>query len=419
MPIVLSIFPLLLGIGLLLLGIGLQGTLLPLRAAQEGFSVAVTGVMMSAYFMGFILGTFLCPRLIRRVGHIRAFAAFTATTAAAAIAHGMLIEPVTWTLLRVVTGTGMVGLYMVVESWLNLLAPNATRGRYFAVYTTTTLCAMALGQFLLLLYPVDGYRLFSLTAILVALAAVPIVLTRISQPAMVEAPRVGLLKLVAVSPLGFAGALISGLNNGAFWGLGALFAQRIGLSEGGIALFMSLTILGGALLQWPIGQLSDHYDRRRVLIAVSLLTAAITGLAWHALGRLTPWHLLFGVGYGGFAFALYGLSVAHTNDHLAPNDLLEGARNLLLVYGAGAVIGPIVAGQVMAQLGPGSLLLFILSTLLLLALFGFYRMVARSPLPSAAQAEYVAVVRTSPVVLELDPRMEPSEHPEAVGPEAP
>lgn len=401
-----SILPLLLGIGLLLIGIGLQGSLLGLRANLEGFPVPVTGMVMSGYFLGFIIGTFLCPRLIRRVGHIRAFAAFAAVTAAAAVAHGLLVEPWLWGGLRIVTGTAMVGLYMVIESWLNLIAPNATRGRYFAVYTTTTLFAMALGQYLLLADDIDSYRLFSITAILVALAVVPIALTRINQPPMVATPSLGLRQLYHGSPLGVIGALITGLNNGAFWGLGALFAERIGLNAGGIALLMSLTIIGGALLQWPIGHFSDRHDRRSVLLVVSLVGAILAITTYLILDTPAPWMLLLAISYGGFAFALYGLSIAHANDQLAPEDLLEGARNLLLIYGIGAMVGPTIASLVMARLGAGSLLLFLAANLIALALFAAYRMRMREALPTEEQMEFVAVVRTSSAALEMDPRLE-------------
>jgi len=401
-----SILPLLLGIGLLLIGIGLQGSLLGLRANLEGFPVPVTGMVMSGYFLGFIIGTFLCPRLIRRVGHIRAFAAFAAVTAAAAVAHGLLVEPWLWGGLRIVTGTAMVGLYMVIESWLNLIAPNATRGRYFAVYTTTTLFAMALGQYLLLADDIGNYRLFSITAILVALAVVPIALTRINQPPMVATPSLGLRQLYHGSPLGVIGALITGLNNGAFWGLGALFAERIGLNAGGIALLMSLTIIGGALLQWPIGHFSDRHDRRSVLLVVSLVGAILAITTYLILDTPAPWMLLLAISYGGFAFALYGLSIAHANDQLAPEDLLEGARNLLLIYGIGAMVGPTIASLVMARLGAGSLLLFLAANLIALALFAAYRMRMREALPTEEQMEFVAVVRTSSAALEMDPRLE-------------
>jgi len=403
------IYPLLLGIGLLLVGIGLQGTLLALRANHEHFSVTMTGFMMSAYFMGFIVGTYLCPKLIRGVGHIRAFAAFAAVTAAAAIAHGIIIDPWAWTLLRIITGTCMVGLYMVIESWLNAMASNEQRGRFFAVYTIITLLAMALGQYLILVDDIGGYRLFSLTALLVALAVVPVALTRILQPATVSTHSIGLRHLYRESPLGVSGALISGINNGAFWGLGALFAQRIGMDETGIALYMSLTIIGGVLLQWPIGQLSDRFDRRHVLAVVSLTTAAIAVAAYTVVEQSHAVLIAISIGYGGCAFALYGLSVAHVNDHLDAEHVLEASRSLLLIYGAGAVLGPTIASYVMQQAGPGSLMLFFASTLLLLGLLALYRLRVGRTIPTEEQMDYAPMVRTSPVALELDPRLDSEE----------
>ena len=402
-------FPLLLGIGLLLVGIGLQGTLLALRANLEGFAVTITGLMMSAYFLGFIVGTFLCPKLIRGVGHIRAFSAFAAITAAAAIAHGMVIEPWLWSVLRIITGTCMVGIYMVIESWLNAMAPNEQRGRFFAVYTIITLLAMALGQYLILVAEIGGYQLFSLTALLVALAVVPVALTRILQPASVVAPPLSLKQLHHSSPLGVSGALISGIINGAFWGLGALFARRIGMDDTGIALFMSLTIIGGALLQWPIGHLSDRFDRRCVLVWVSFATAALAVAAYFSVDISHTLLIALAVVYGGFAFSLYGLSVAHVNDHLEHEQILEASRALLLIYGAGAVIGPTIAGYFMQHIGPGSLLLFLAASLLPLGLLGLYRIRVGKTIPNEEQMEFAPMVRTSPVALEMDPRLDSEE----------
>ena len=400
-------FPLLLGIGLLLIGIGLQGTLLSLRANLEGFPVPVTGLVMSAYFMGFIIGTFVCPMLIQRVGHIRAFSALAAIAAASAIAHGMWITPWAWLLLRIITGICLVGLYMVIESWLNVMAPNEQRGRFFAVYSMVTLLAMALGQYLILVDSISGHMLFSITGLLVALAVVPVALTRITQPAPIETPHTGgLLALYRESPLGVVGVLVTGLNNGAFWGLGALFAWRIGMDETMIALFMSATIVGGVLLQWPIGHLSDRYDRRRVLMLVVLAAMLIALLAYLLAGISHVLLITVFAAYGGFAFTLYGMSVAHVNDHLSTDRVLDASRKLLLIYGAGAVAGPIIASLVMQLLGPGSLLLYFAMTLLPLFLFARHRLRYAEQIPEQDQHTFTPMVRTSPVLLELDPRLE-------------
>ncbi|MGD2160285.1 MAG: MFS transporter, partial [Gammaproteobacteria bacterium] len=310
------------------------------------------------------------------------------------------------TALRIITGTCMVGLYMVIESWLNAMAPNEQRGRFFAVYMMITLLAMALGQYLILVDDIGGYRLFSLTTLLVALAVVPVALTRIVQPAMGVVKSIGLGHLYTVSPLGVSGALISGVNTGAFWGLGALFAQRIGMNETGIALFMSLTVVGGVLLQWPIGHFSDRHDRRLILVLVSFINAAIAMLVYLSVEISHLLLIMLSMVYGGFTFSLYGICVAHTNDHFDADHILEASRSLLLVYGIGAVIGPTIAGLFMQRIGPGSLMLFLTATLLLLGSFGVYRLYTGRKIPAEAQMEYAPMVRTSTIVLELDPRLD-------------
>lgn len=400
---------LLIGIGLICGGIGLLGTLLVLRAALEEFSLTMTGIMMSAYFLGFIIGTFLCPRMIRVFGHIRAFSAFAAVMAAAAVSHGLLIDPWFWIVLRILTGLCMVGLYMVIESWLTTIAPRNERGRFLAVYTMTTLMTMALGQYLILVDEISGYRLFSITTLLIALAVVPIALTPITQPVPVTAPSIHLKKLFLLSPLGVTGSLVSGINTGAFWGMGALFAQRVGMTESGIALFMSLTVVGGILLQWPIGLFSDRYDRRHVLVTVSLANAAFAVFAWIATDISLLLLIAVSMGYGGFTFSLYAISVAHVNDHLEPEYILESSRNMLLVYGAGAVIGPTIASIFMQQVGPGSLMLFLATTLILLGMLGLYRLRYASNIPFEEQMDYAPMVRTSPVAFELDTRLDEEE----------
>jgi Major Facilitator Superfamily. len=251
LTVIASLFSLLLGIGLLLIGMGSLGTLLGVRAGIEQFGPSLTGVVMAAYFLGFVVGNFVCPPLIRRVGHVRAFAAMAAIVTAVALSHALIVYPVTWFALRVINGACMMGLYMVVESWLNAITPNERRGQVFAVYMATTLLAMAAGQYLILVGEITSLTPFALTAVFLALALVPVVLTRISQPVVVETPRLALRTLFALAPLGAAGALFAGLATGAFWGMGPLFAHRIGLAPAGVALFMSAAILGGRCCSGP------------------------------------------------------------------------------------------------------------------------------------------------------------------------
>jgi MFS family permease len=407
-----SIFSLLLSTALLLLGVGLQGSLLGLRAVQENFSVDTIGYVMSAYFVGFAVGTYLCPPIIRRVGHIRAYAAMAAIAASAAISHALWVDPVAWAILRIVTGASIVGLYMVIESWLNTLASNQSRGQFFSTYMIITFLAMALAQFLLLAGDIGEFDLFALTSILVAMALVPIALTRVTQPTLIEAPELHLVMLYRDSPLGVIGTLASGLIMGAFWGMMPVYSRQIGLETGEVAQLMSATILGGALLQWPIGKISDHMDRR-IVLGVAALTGAL--LAWfsiHATEMPANQIYLIHFFYGGFAFSVYSLSVAHVNDRLEPEHSLEASRNLLQTYGIGAVIGPLLAGTMMERLSPTAFPLFLAATLAILALFTLYRVFVKEPAPAETHEAFISVMRTTPVALEMDPRVEP-EHAEA------
>jgi len=402
-----SIFSLLLGVAVMLLGIGLLSTLLGVRAGVELFPQTVTGVIMSCYFVGYVIGTFLCPTIIRRVGHVRAFSAMAALASVTAIAHALAVNPWAWGALRIMTGMCVVGLYMVIESWLNVLTTSSMRGRVFSTYIAVSLLAMAGGQYLLLVGGVRTFVPFAIASMLLSLALVPIALTRVLQPTPVETPAVSLLHLHRVSPLGSTAALVAGLTGGAFWGMGAVFAQRVGLDGVGIAAFMSVTIVGGALLQWPVGHYSDNRDRRTVLMVVCFL-AALAALVGYGLTRVSPWGLVAdGFFYGGLSFSVYGLAVAHMNDHVDPTQVLEVTRGLLLLYGLGAAVGPASAGVLMEYLGPGSLMAFLALAFVLLGGFALVRMRTRAPPVSAEeQGEYVPMLRTSPVALEMDPRAE-------------
>lgn len=215
-----SIFSLLLAIGILLTGTGLLGTALSIHAGLESFSDTVTGIIMSAFFIGFVIGSYICPRLISQVGHIRAFSVLAAFGSVSVILHGLIVDPVIWWFLRIISGTAMVGLYLVIESWLNTLIPAQYRGKIFSVYVAVTLFSLGAGQYLILVYGAGVLATYALCAIFFILALVPISITRLTQPAQVAVPRLILRRLISISPLGVAGALVTGLANGAFWGLG-------------------------------------------------------------------------------------------------------------------------------------------------------------------------------------------------------
>ncbi|WP_428624373.1 MFS transporter [Sedimenticola sp.] len=403
-----TILILLSGLGLLLVGVGLLGTLLGVRATLAGFSNIDIGLIMAGYYAGYIVGTLSVPRMIRNVGHIRAFAAFAAVGASASLAFGLIIHPWVWLVLRILSGLCVVGLYMVVESWLNEQSAGPARGRIFSFYMMSTLVALGAGQLLLLAGDTTQLTLFALAAILISLGVVPVVITRVHEPRIEQEVSAKFTELLRASPLGFIGALSAGLVNGAFWGMTPVFGQRLALEEGQIAMLMSATILGGALLQWPIGHLSDRLDRRVVLTVTSLATATVAAVTALIVIRGYPGLIGSAFLHGGLMFSLYGISVAYAYDHLEQGQVLEATRGLLLIYGVGALSGPLLAGIAMDLFGPVGLPVVSATTATILALFGLYRMSRRAATPVAEQTEFVPLVRTSPVVLEMHPDVDPA-----------
>lgn len=397
------------GAALLVVGVGLLFSVLGLRAGLAEFSSVVTGLIMSAYFAGYILGTYLCPAIIHRVGHIRAFAAMASIASTMPILHALWVDPWFWGLLRLVTGVCLVGLYIVIESWLNTIAPSQQRGKVFAVYMSVTFVALAFGQWLILVGDTLGFVPFALTSILFSFALLPITLTPVYDPVTVSPPKLGLRNLYKISPLGVAGAIGSGLLNGAFYGMGAVYAQAVGLSDVGVAMFMAATILGGAVFQWPVGHYSDSHDRRYVMLWICVGSACLAMLGF-LLSRTTEQSLIaLGILYGGLVFTLYGLSVAHVNDMIDSSRLLEVTGGLLLLHGVGAVIGPTLAGALMDALHAESLMLYFALVLGLLAVFIVYRIKAAPAVPEEEKSGYVVMSGSSPAVLQMDPRGVPDD----------
>ncbi len=396
---------LLAGVALLLAGSGLLGTLLAVRGRLEGFGDRTIGLIMSAYFVGFFLGTYIAPGLIRRIGHIRAFAFFAGLCAATVLLHPIFVDAWAWGALRALTGAGLVGLYTVIESWLNAQAPDGKRSQVFAIYMAVNLFALAAGQWLLGVYAPASFVLFSVVAILICLAALPVTASRMIQPELPASPKLAFSTLYRAAPAATGGALLSGLAMGAFWGLGAVYATRIGLDLAGVSGLMSATIIGGALLQLPIGRFSDRGDRRTALTLVSLAAAvvALAMIAGVGLGRNAQFGLFFA--YGGLVFAIYPLCVAHLLDHLPAENVLSGCSSLLLLNGIGSALGPALAGASMGRFGAQALPAFFAVVLVLLAaLAGGRRLWRRRDRESPAQ--FHPMLRTTPSALELLPETE-------------
>lgn len=395
-----------------LVGIGLVTTLLPLRADLAGFGPAAIGLMGSAYFAGFVAGCLLWPRLVSRVGHIRVFATACAAFCAVLLAFSLAVTPPFWIMLRALTGACAAGFYMVIESWLNEQSTNATRGRIFGIYLAVNFTALMLGQALLNLWGPFEDGPFVIAGMLAALALVPVALTRTREPRPVPAVTLRILPLYRLSPVGVAGCFLVGLTNSCFWTLAPVVLQGHGHGTAAISAFMAATILGGALAQWPAGRLSDRIDRRLVLLGTCLGTACVAALLAQGLGERGPVFLaLAGLALGATALTGYSLCIAHVNDLVRQGEFVAVSSSLLLLFGIGSAVGPVLAGLMGLVTGRHAPFHLMAASALALALFVALRIMMRGAPPPEERASFVPLTRTSPALFHLDPRAEGGEPP--------
>lgn len=395
---------LLISVALLLMGNGLQGTLLPIRAEIEAFGPVAIGIMGSAYFLGFALGCLSGPIVVGRVGHIRTFTAATALASTVALAHALITEPWAWWPLRALTGFAFAILYMVIESWLNERATNETRGTVMSIYTVINLTVIMAGQMLLTLYSPASFAPFALASILVSLAALPVALTTSLAPAPLQSTKIRILRLYRISPVGFMGAFTVGLGNGAFWSLAPLFATGSGLDINGVAAFMSLVVLGGAIGQYPLGKLSDRTDRRRVILAAAVGVVLMGGLLPFVTVMFVPGLYVGAFLFGLTAMPVYALAVAHMNDFVESDGFVEASSGMLMIYAAGAVVGPMIASWATGLAGTVLLFPYIAVVYAGFAAFVVARMRVRSAPHPDVRPDFVATAGTSPTINTLDPR---------------
>ncbi len=394
--------------GLLLGGNGLFGTLIAVRANLEAFSATTIGLLGSVFFAGFIAGSIYVPRLITRAGHIRAFAATGAIYAAAALLHAMLLEPWLWMVLRAIGGFCFAGLALVLESWLNERTPNADRGRVLSVYRLVDLACVTAGQLVLTLVDPRGFEIFSFVAILLCCCLVPLAMTTSPLPAPLQTPRLRLRRLIAVSPLGTMGVFSVGLVNGTFRTVAPVaFLDTTagpGLTVAELAWVMSAFIAGGAVLQFPIGALSDRLPRRTVLIMTTLGSIATSLAMAFAMGHAVALIVVATFLFGGFAIPIYSLSVAHANDLAEPDEFVEVAAGLFLVYGIGAMVGPFLGATAVAVYGSHALFYYTSMVHALFLAFTIYRIGRRPLAPGKDRAGFVGLIRTSPAIFKLGSR---------------
>ena len=361
-----------------MLGDGLQGTLLAVRADQEGFSTTVTGIIMSAFYVGFLSGSILTPKFMVQVGHIRVFAALAALASSAILVHALFVHISAWIALRLISGFCFAGLYVVAESWLNERASNQTRGKLLSLYMVVTYGGVGLGQLLLnVANPLD-FTLFILTSVLISIAVVPLLLSGGSAPAFEESVNIKLRELFKISPLGIFGMFVVGLVTATFFALGPVYAQRIGLDLKQTSYFMAFAVVGTVILQWPIGALSDRYDRRLILTVVTLLTG-VAGFACIVFSSQSIIYLYFAVAaFAGLALPLYSVCIAYTNDHLHPSQMIAASGALVLVSGLGAVSGPLIVAVAMDYFGHNSFFWCMGLAHFGTGLFALYRMTKRA-----------------------------------------
>ncbi len=395
-----SIWALLVGIVLIMLGNGMHFTLIGLRGGLEGFSATELAVVTSGYFVGFLSGAKNTPSLIRRVGHVRVFAALGSFMSAGLIAFPLLAEPWAWTALRLLIGFCMSGIYVTAESWLNDASTNETRGKVLSAYMIAQTVGIIGAQYLLTLGDATTSVLFIGASILVSISFAPILLTASRTPATELTQPMALKALFVSSPLGTVGMILLGSAYATQSGMGAVFGALICMTKSEIALFVAMLFTGALFFQYPIGWLSDRIDRRQVIFAASAIGAASSFLGWTTGGGLWPL-MISAFLVGGITTPLYALLLAHTNDFLKAEEMPAASGGLVFTFGIGAIAGPLVTGWAMEQTSPIAFWLVLTVTFALIALYALYRMTQRSAVPATQTDSYIGVVpTTSPVAIE-------------------
>lgn len=398
MPVktVVSIWPLFAGLSLIGLAVGVQGSLLGVRATLEGFDDFLIGLLMSCYFAGFLAGSLLTPKMIQRVGHIRIFAALSAVASVTILIHSIYVEPWAWALMRLFTGFAFSTIYVVSESWLNQASTNANRGQILSIYTAILLAGICAGQFMLnLANPLD-FTLFILISVMVSVAAVPILLSVVITPTIEDSDRVTIRHLWYRTPMGVTGIVLSQWVSSILFGMGAVYATKLGFTVYQVANFMGAMMAGGMILQWPLGKLSDMIDRRWVMGFACLCAVGFALLiSRESEASLKLYGLIFA--FGGCSLSLYSIVVALTNDHLRPSEIVPASGTIVLISGLTSITGPITAVFWLQIFGLQSFFVLLASCLLLLAGISIWRALTIEALPSEYKGQVILQAATAPV----------------------
>lgn len=397
MAVVSNAWALLLGIMLLMVGNGLQGTLLGVRGEIEGFSTLEMSIVMSAYFVGFLGGSRMAPEMIRRVGHVRVFAALGSFISAVLILYPALTHPIAWTVGRVIIGFCFSGVYVTAESWLNNAATNETRGQTLSAYMIVQMVGIVAAQGLLLVADPSGYGLFVIISVLVSISFAPILLSISPTPAFDTTKPLSLRELYAISPLGCIGMFLLGGVFSAQFGMAAVYGAEAGLKLGQISMFVAAFYIGALVVQYPLGWLSDRMDRRMLILAAALVCGlgaflgAITGGYFPAL-------LVAAFIIGGMSNPLYSLLMAYTNDYLQVEDMAAASGGMIFINGVGAISGPLITGWAMGFFGPPGYFLYIGSLMVLMSAYAAYRAMVRPSLEIEDTTSYAPVAPSATLV---------------------
>jgi MFS family permease len=377
--------------GVLMLGAGLQGTLLGVRATLEGFPTPVIGVIMSCYYVGYLLGTFTAPRLVRSVGHIRVFAALAAVASASILVQGSFVHAIPWAIMRLVSGVCFAGIYVVAESWLNDRASRSNRGTLLALYMLVLYIGLGSAQFLLILASPASPTLFMLVSVLISLAMVPIVVSAHQTPQASVPLKVRYRDLYRNSPLGVVAVTVSGMISSTIFSMGPVYARLSGLGTSGVATFMAVSILSAVVTQYPVGRLSDRMDRRTVIAIVCTIATLVATSIVVFNDMPHGVFLMFAALFSGFVLTLYSLAVSHVNDKLEPGQMVAASSALLSLNGTAAAIGPVLAGSLIAAFGPKAYFATLATLTGVLTIYDLWRKTRRSPVPAAQKGPFITV----------------------------
>ena len=404
------------GYGIIMIAFGLQGNLLGVRSVIEDFSLIATGVLMSAYFIGYFIGANVVPNLVARVGHVRVFAAFASMASLSILVHAVVVDPLAWSIARFLTGMSMVSIFIVTESWLNDRANNRTRGKLLSVYMFVTYGSIALGALLLNFSSPIKFEPFILISLLLSIALIPILLTKRKAPRFKKIIPMKTKELYKISPMGVVVSFCTGLIHSAIFSLTAVYAIKMGFSIFEISLLIFLITIAGALFQWPVGFISDKMDRRKVVVYSSIIAALFAFLAIASVGTAAElmhiavdWEInkimffIFVTIFAGFSLPIYAINIAHTNDYIPKEKFVAAGAGLQLLMGLGAMGGPVTCVIFMYNFGPSGFFVFLIILHIAISVFGFYRMSVR-PTEENPDSTFTPLPRNiTPLGMELDP----------------